>query len=251
MKAKLCLALMLSFTTAVAAQGLKITRSATADLDGDGRSERISITIGQRMPDGRTDGDRYELRVGSASVKGDLENVKGFTIVDLDTRDRYKEVAVFTPGPSDDPRYVIYWYDGKQLRQVGDIGAGISVQGNGIVMAAWWTGNFLVRDKYVLEKGKHTLHLVPQEMYYVGEEHKVLSSFPIHYSPVRHDVVANLENGSRALVMALKQIPLPRKANSDPDRLTDDWLLIKSRSGLLGWARLTDAGGKLDLNSAD
>jgi hypothetical protein len=177
-----------------------------------------------------------------------LEYVEGFAIIDLDTRDRYKEIAVYTPGPSDDNEYVIYWYDGKQLHRIGDISANITIQGNGIVLGDWWTGNFLVRDKYALDKSTHNLYMVPQDIHYVGETHKVLESFPICKSPGSKNVVATLAKGSRILVVAIK---FTKETGNNRSQYNRDWLLIKSQSGLLGWARLNTAYGKVDLSAAD
>jgi hypothetical protein len=196
------LVILLCAAVSVEAQTLKIVRSATVDLDGDGRPEKVSISIGSTsLHSAHYD---YVLHANGASVAGRLEYVEGFAVIDLDTHDRYKEIAVYTPGPSDDFEYAIYWYDGKQLRQTGDIGRKIRIQGNGIVLADWWTGNFFVRDKYVLEKSSHKLRMVPQEMYYVGEPHKVLESFSIYKFPGSKDVIATLAKESKILVVAIK-----------------------------------------------
>jgi hypothetical protein len=80
-----------------AATAQTFSMSASADLDGDGKVDKITL---QPIAD---DSSRYRLRVGSASIEGKLgDEADGLQVIDLDTRDRFREIAVHTPGPSSD-----------------------------------------------------------------------------------------------------------------------------------------------------
>lgn len=50
-----------------------------------------------------------------------LESFKDIAIIDLDTTDEYKEVVVLDDGPSADPYFHIFRYDGEKLYQVCEV----------------------------------------------------------------------------------------------------------------------------------
>ena len=50
-----------------------------------------------------------------------LERFKDIAIIDLDTTDEYKEVVVLDDGPSADPYFHIYRYDGEKIYQVCEV----------------------------------------------------------------------------------------------------------------------------------
>jgi hypothetical protein len=52
-------------------------------------------------------------------------------IIDLDKNDSYLEVAYFDAGPSDDPIYDIYRYDGKEILELGEIDSSALIDGYG------------------------------------------------------------------------------------------------------------------------
>jgi len=86
-----------------------------------------------------------------ALVKGELSmgGADGFIIIDIDTSDKYKEIAVHTPGPSDDDEYIIYWYDGNSIKEVGRVSRWPTFPGNGIVYVDDWMGFWMKRDKCI------------------------------------------------------------------------------------------------------
>jgi len=242
----------------VSAAELRWVKSATADLNGDGKSDRISISI-PKDPDPAT---TYTLRVNGTPTHGELDQgVVGFAVVDLDGSDHYKEIVVHTDGPSDDPAYKIYWYDGKRTREVGHLQGGAAFVGGGIVYANDWHGSWSQREKYVLDKKTHTLRLVPQSLYWIDEKVTVSESFPIYRSPTDAGVVANLRPGSRVLLVATPGVPRvkPRagakrvdRGQEEADGYMSTWFLIKSESNLMGWARLQTLYAKTsDMPMAD
>ena len=95
-------------------------KSIEIDLNGDEKTEKISIVDISKGQE-HTAYDNFVLHVGEASVKNRLNNgmTDGFTIIDINKDDNYKEIAIHTGGPSDDHEYIIYWYDGKFIKEMG------------------------------------------------------------------------------------------------------------------------------------
>jgi len=196
----------------------------SADLNGDGKKEKISIS-------GVTNLGDFVLQVDRVFIKGKLcDRTNGFTIVDIDTNDKYKEIAVHTHGPSDDDEYLIYWYDGKSIKEMGKLWRWPKFFGNGKVLVKDWMGFWLRTKKYILTK-ERTLKLVPQEFYFVGVGGTVTKSLPILEERNGKEVVANLRVGSKVLIVL---------CDTSPEDYGDYWYLIKSDTNILGWVKQRD-----------
>ncbi|QRN93327.1 hypothetical protein JRI60_29510 [Archangium violaceum] len=206
--------------------------STSADLDGDGKPEAISIQW--------KEGDRqFVLKVGGATLRGKAEDteVHGVTVIDIDGGDKWKEVSVHTGLTESDASSTVYGFDGKALKELGRVRALSEVRGNGIVLSDSWMGFWNRREKYTLDRKAWKLNLVPQELYYVGAEASVKQSFPIVRSRTDSAPVANLAQGSKIQVLAAPPIGPKDK---------EPWYLVKSSTGLLGWARQRDLSDKTD-----
>ena len=71
----------------VRAEGLEFVMSATADLDGDGKADKIVLTPLERKCGGR---GAFTLTVNGASITDSVvNNADGFKIMDIDENDRY------------------------------------------------------------------------------------------------------------------------------------------------------------------
>ncbi|RKH05448.1 hypothetical protein D7V97_23930 [Corallococcus sp. CA053C] len=198
--------------------------SVKADLDGDGKPDAVALTPG-------ADG-RFTLKVGAVTLQGNAagNEVRGFTVVDLDTGDKWKELLVHSIGDMDDDhRFFLYGYDGKAVRSLGDVRALTEAKGNGIVLVDTWMGFWHQREKYALDRKAWRLTQVPQELYAVGVEATVKKSFALARSRTESAVVATTAQGSKVQVLAAS---VPAKAEWN-----DVWYLVKSSSGLLGWVR--------------
>lgn len=208
----------------------KHVTSAIADLDGNGRKEKVWITTVKNV---KSQLEHSILHVDKADIEISAEHVYGLVIVDVERSDPYKEIDVSTNSGGDPTGHKIYWFDGKSIRQMANLIWKPDYKGNGIVLGQNW---MIITDKYVLDKKSRKLVLVPQEMYYIGKQHKVLRGFPIYYSRQSKSVVANVERNSTVIVLAY----VPSPPGTDPKRhdVMQDWFLIKTQSGLLGWVRL-------------
>jgi len=198
-------------------------KDAKVDLNGDGRLDAI------RIIETNEDGG-FTLKINKTIITDSLNaEVDGFIIVDIDTTDIFKEVAVHTPGESDDDEYVIYWYDGKKIYQMGRISRWPEFSGDGKVLVDDWMGFWRKREIYVLDKESKTLSVIPQEFYYVGVEAEVKDPFSLNRSRVDEDGVSIVNAGEKIILLLYS----PSKED-----LYEDWYQIKTSSGFIGWAKL-------------
>ncbi|WP_417913656.1 hypothetical protein [Candidatus Electronema sp. JM] len=202
----------------------KFVQSAKVDLDGDGKTDSIVLS-------GITANGSFHLKINTVSADGkfDSDPVDGFLVIDIDKQDNYKEIAVHTPGPSDDDEYLIYWYDGKSIQKMEHLSRWPEFLGNGIVYVKNWMGFWSQNNKYVLDKKNRKLYEVPQEFYAVGVEATVKESFPIYKTREYKDVVAYLKPETKMTLLVCDPSPAGKYSS---------WsYLVKSSSGLIGWAR--------------
>ena len=83
-----------------------------------------------------------------------------------------------------------------------------------------------------------TLRRVTQELYHVGAEATVRESFPIYHSRNHSGIVARVQPGSKVLLLACDPSPECKTPKGEVDDYYCDWYLIRSVTGLTGWARL-------------
>lgn len=214
--------LLLTMATAASGNEFKFKWQAYKDLNGDGSKEKISLHKD------KSDSSKFTLKIGRHQISGQLgDEVYGFAIIDIQKADKYFEVAVYTPGPSDDDEYMIFWYNGQKIAQVGHISRWPTFKGNGIVYVKGWMDFWKVMHKYALVRN-HRLKMVHQPFYYVGIKTRIKKgrNFIIHLNPQHRAVaVANLIPGSKIELLVAKI-----KESGEA------WYLVKSTSGLIGWA---------------
>lgn len=99
-------------------QDYEVTYSVSGeyDLDGNGSTDKINALLKSGYEDGsyiEVNGQKLDLYPESPT--GEMY------IIDLDSRDNYQEIAVYDDGPSGDPQFSFYRYDGNILTYVGNI----------------------------------------------------------------------------------------------------------------------------------
>jgi len=208
------------------ASGQNPTLKSTTDLNGDNKAEEISLepVAGSYA---------YYLDVSGQKVRGEFEEgeVDGFFVIDINKYDKYKEIAVHTPGPSDDHQYRIYWYDGEAVHEMTTIWGLPEYVGNGILYIDSWMAFWTKRDKYVLDDNTRTLEYVPQYLHYVGVKVTVRKSFPIFSDKELTKKVALLRENSEIEILL---------CDMEGRSWNDIIYLIKSSSNLVGWVRYID-----------
>ena len=216
----------ISFTVSICAQNFTFQEST--DLNSDGETDKINLEIIEGTS------SEFVLNVNDIQYKDvhHNEEILGFKIVDININDKYKEIIIaHTSGGEDDSKYLIFWYDKKNIIKMEDLGGWANFTGNGIVYVNNWE-NFWTRvDKYVLNDITRTLKFIPQFAYYVGIKAKVVNSFSIFRNKDLKEPVALLNKDSEIELLLC-------------DNVGPDWknylYLIKSISGLTGWAKWED-----------
>jgi len=210
----------------------KFVKSAEVDLNGDNKTEKILLTDTTELGD-------FKLKIGEYSVTGKLEEGEpdGFIVVDIDKNDKSKEIAVHTPGPSDDDEYIIYGYSGHSIDTMGNLARWPTFFGNGIIHVKSWMGFWSKTEKYVLHKGTRSLKRVSQEFYSVGIEVIVKDSFPIYKTRKGKQLVAYLKPISNINILV---------CDPSSEDYSSHWYLIKSSPGLIGWAKLGSFSRKVE-----
>ena len=196
-----------------------------ADLDGDGRPETASITFFGN--DERSIG-HFQVIVGRDTLFQFGESIEDTArIVDIDTTDSFREIAIQEDGPSDD--YAVYFvrYTRMHLRLVGFVpgtlnddmrvdGSGaIRTECRGTILCTWWYPCF-----YRLYEESGALGEVPQAFMPMNVQVTLKRDLPLFASPVDRRIRGRIRQGEQATI-----------------DLTDDrqWARIRSKSGLVGW----------------
>lgn len=96
--------------------------SGEYDLNGDGIKEKIKTVLGV---------DSY-LKVNDKILEFYTDSPTGeLKIIDLDSNDNYLELACFDDGPSGDPHYKFFRYNGEELIAIGEMDSGAIMDGRG------------------------------------------------------------------------------------------------------------------------
>jgi hypothetical protein len=191
------------------------------DLNGDGVKENITYKLRSG-----------ELVINNKAVKVNLEDlVESFAIVDLDSKDKLKEVLISDYGPSDDYSTYYYYFDGANIVKMGEteglFDTGISFDGSGKINAET-RGRILqtwfFNKSFQLSK-QHKIEEIFQELYVTDFDASL--KIPLKLYKNRGDSVPSLliNKGQKVKIIG-----------------TDDkeWCLIKTSTGTKGWIAVDD-----------
>lgn len=136
------------------------------DLDGDGVEEKITY----RIKEDESGSKGYELQVNTTTVFAEGNQfMDTFAIVDSNTQDSYKEIAIGDTGPSNDEVTTFYRYKEGKLIELGKI-EGLFTDGQGIdgsgqilsrtrsmTLPTWWLNipYTLVEDSFKAQEGTY------------------------------------------------------------------------------------------------
>ena len=143
------------------------------DLNGDGEEEQISALLKQGAEESYIEVNGIKVSIYTMSPTGEVQ------IIDLDNRDEYVELAIFDDGPSGDPEFKFFRYDGKELISLGSIERGGLMDGQGKLISWFNLSNNFEPHFFsawgVFSDGKFvtTNHDVEQ---YIGKSYKISGS---------------------------------------------------------------------------
>ena len=219
---KVIFSLVICFSTGAVAQSEK---SMLVDLNADGKKDRVLLEPYKDC--------HYRLQVNGVYAKQTLLEYAcqqtTLKIVDLDQSDAYKQISVETIGDSDIGEQVIYWFDGKRIKEIlrrNTQDEGLVILENGIIHRTNTLKFPPTIDKYVYNKKKHEFELVTQPFHYVGLVTKTGFSFPIYLEAKRNAKrVARVKPNTEIQLLVVNQ---------------SKWYLVKTSSNLVGWASHRD-----------
>lgn len=97
------------------------------DLNGDGQEDEIEAVLGWHDS---TNSSYIKVNGIKKSFYTDSPTGEAY-IIDMDSKDNFVEVAVFDDGPSGDPIYDFFRYDGNELYNIGSIDEFALMDGQG------------------------------------------------------------------------------------------------------------------------
>jgi hypothetical protein len=137
-------------------------RALSMDVNGDGATESILLTIQEDREVGTT----RTLRVNQASIAVVSGNPQMyFGIVDVNTTDRWKEIVLSDMGPSGDPTTEMYRFDGSALVKIGStqgLYEDMEFDGAGTLMTttrATMLDTWFFADEYTLDSTGMLVHV--------------------------------------------------------------------------------------------
>lgn len=201
-------------------------RQSDVDLDGDGKMDEIGFLLDDTA-------SNFTLSVNGDRMTSHGENVESsFGILDIDTHDSYKEIAVSEWGPSSDYFTSFYYYDGHDVVFMGKTAGlhydlegikGIQFNGDGTFVtqtrASGCLQTWFYSDQYVLDLA-HLVLNVSQDLYEMNSRVTVLGSIPLQSSRTGPEVVTNLEVGEVVTILSSDET---------------GWYLVENSKGTRGW----------------
>jgi hypothetical protein len=240
----LLMGVSLSLAAPLFAQSTKAipeVRSASADLNGDGKPEKIAMTSQGENP------VRFTITVNGVKFVNKAESftdqAPGFRVVKIDSVGKARQLAVRFIGPNDYGETRFFRWDGKALHLIGAVPNAENITGNGAIYARVWMGFWACKQKYAFNPKTQMLIYVPQPAYYAGTPATVKNTFPIYLEHTSgSSVIANVSPGSKIqLVLFWTSTALPENSTEK-----NGWYLIKTATGLCGWARLDSFREKVE-----
>lgn len=193
--------------------------SISADLNGDGKNEeiRLECTPGS---------DSYTLFVNGSPFMGNGNNLDGkMYLCDIDSSDKYREIAITESGPSSDEATYFFCYDGRNIHFMGRISGSqyvIGIAGNGKVLTRT-RGDILQTwfypDYYRLS-ASHELENIPQKLYRMDTMVTVRKQLKLQRSPSDAKVAVTLE--------PWEDVKITRCDNKQ-------WCEVENSKGEIGW----------------
>ncbi len=215
-------------------------RARSADLDGDGAAESVSLSIRT----GAEFGTVRTLTVNGLSV--DIVNDGNsaqpyFGIVDLNSADTFKEIALSDWGPSSDDTTVFYgWQNGAlvHLGTTSDLWENMMFAGDGTFQAdvrASVLDTWFYRETF--KRVGTTIVDVPQEFYTRRDPALVTmtGSLNLYVSPGNTTVIAILAPGDTGTIVGC----------TSADDASQSWCKLVPVDGVEGWFAVQNTSADL------
>ena len=117
--------------------------SGKYDLNGDGTKDEINLVLRHNFTDTTESPETYiEVNGIKQEIYMDYTEDGEVRLMDLDKNDDFIEIAFFDEGPSADPIYNIYRYDGKELYNLGNVDDMALTNEKGKLISSFYISDF-------------------------------------------------------------------------------------------------------------
>lgn len=221
---------------------IPVYNKAIVDLDGKGDADFIEL----RLIEEDYDFSNFILTINKDSVSGKHSyNVSGFLIIDLDTTDNYKEVAVYTQNVNGPDEYIIYKYD-NWITEIGRINSYATFPGSKKIIVDTEMMFWIKTDTVLYDAQFEILKYYPMEFYDINIESQVLEPFSLYSDRENYLSILELKPNNIVTVIKCDTSPFCEDESSNSFELCD-WYQIKHESGKTGWVQLKTFLNKLEL----
>ncbi len=98
---------------------VRVVKVKNEDINGDGIAENIEYTVIAKPYVGVQD---VVLKINDTEIALWVNSPSSdFNIVDINQKDKYKEIEIYEDGPSDDPKSTFFIYNGKEIIKIGEL----------------------------------------------------------------------------------------------------------------------------------
>jgi hypothetical protein len=215
--------------------------SANADLNGDGTQEKIQISAD------RSSRGAFFLSVNGVKLPKAFstydDTTPGFRIVKIDSASKTRQIALHIPGPNDDGETFFYCWDGKSIRNIGEVPNAETISGNRVVYGGIWMAFWTCKQKYAFNPKTQTLTFVRQPVYPVDIPATVKETFPIFREHTTGSATAATVSPGSKIHLVSFWAPTAEPKDSLPE---NRWFLVRTAKGISGWARFDTFTEKVD-----
>ncbi|MFO7637209.1 MAG: hypothetical protein R6W96_07860 [Clostridia bacterium] len=163
------------------------------DLNRDGKPDHISLVLPGHSSDG-TIAIQPTLEVNGKKVEFPMSYTSDGEVhlMDLDGKDGFLELAVFDEGPSADPNFKLFRYDGTDLFYMGEMDAGGLCDGDGKLISgfhlsrfepSFYSAWFEVEDNRLVEKENDITGYLGMKYHFSGGEIFFIEDFQLSENP--------------------------------------------------------------------
>lgn len=206
------------------------------DLNSDGVKDKVILTLEDSYH------NKYALQVNDLIIHTSGDNIEpNFNIVDIDTSDKYMEIAVSEYGPSSDDATTFFYFDVKKIIPMGKIGGFFGVRysyGNDIMGEMKINGSgeistrtrgkilqtWFYQDEYKLSE-KHLLVNVPKDLYEMNTEVEVIKEISLQKSRNDATEALSLKPGEKVMIVSCDN---------------NTWCSVRNAEGEMGWFAIED-----------
>lgn len=143
------------------------------------------------------------------------------SVVDINEKDKFKEIEIFSEGPSDDYISRYYHYEKGKIIFMGELSCVRGTE-NGYIYTDDWKGSWSVIQKFYVDE-KFKIQEIKQPFYWVGLRVKAKEEFPIYFSPDnKSQIIEKVKKNEKVSILCEKE----------------EWLIVKTIRGIVGWVNL-------------